>query len=414
MIIETLIYISIYLGLFVMVFYIISYFSNLPKEFKKIPDTKLPSITIIVPAWNEEEGIGKTIQSLLKIDYPKKKLEILVVDDGSKDKTYEEALKHQSSQVKVFKKKENGGKFTALNFGIEKAKGEFIVSTDADNLEVMPDALKHMVRYFENPSVMCVAPAMAISNPRGVLARIQQVEYLLGVFLRRAFASVNAIHVTPGAFSSYRKKFVQKTGGFKRAHLTEDMEMALRVQKHNYIIENSLNSIVYTIGLTRFKELLIQRRRWYVGLIRNLWDYKMLFSPRYGIMGVLVLPMAIWAIFTTIVFSLYVLFRGFFEAKRQAVLFGSINFDIFHPNMSAFILERSFLKFATTPLMVFTLLFIIVLVGYMIFAKKWVKKHSNVKYSLVLFLLFYSFIACIWWIDALIHSTVRYKKLKWR
>ena len=190
--------------------------------------------------------------------------------------------------------------------------------------------------------------------------------------------------------------------------------MALRVQKNNYIIENSLDSIVYTVGLTKFKQLLIQRRRWYVGLIRNLWDYKMLFSPRYGIMGVLVLPMAIWAIFTTIVFSLYVLFRGFFEAKRQAVLFNSINFDIFHPNMSAFILEKSFLKFATTPLMVFTLLFIIVLIGYMIFAKKWVKKHSNVKYSLVLFLLFYSFIACIWWIDALLYSTIFYKKLRWR
>lgn len=414
MIIETLIYISIYLGLFVMVFYILSYFSNPPREFKKIPDTKLPSITIIVPAWNEEEGIGKTIQSLLQIDYPKKKLEIIVVDDGSCDKTYEEALKHQCSQVKVFKKKENGGKFTALNFGIEKAKGEFIVSTDADNLEVMPDALKYMVRYFENPSVMCVAPAMAISNPKGILPRIQQVEYLLGVFLRRAFASVNAIHVTPGAFSAYRKSFVLKTGGFKRAHLTEDMEMALRVQKNNYVIENSLDSIIYTVGLPRFRELLIQRRRWYVGLIRNLWDYRILFSPKYGILGVLILPMAIWAMFTTILFSIYVLFRGFFEAKRQTTLMNSINFDIFHLNMNSFILERSFLKFATTPLIVFTLLFIILLIGYMMFAKKWVKKHSNVKYSLALFLIFYSFLACIWWIDSIIHSTIRYKKLKWR
>ncbi len=414
MIIEPLIYISIYLGLFVMVFYILSYFGKPPKNFKQIPDSKLPKVSIIVPAWNEEAGIVKTIKSLLRIDYPKDKLEIIVVDDGSSDKTYEEALKYKSSQVQVFKKKENGGKFTALNFGIERAKGEFIISTDADNLEVMPDAVKHMVRYFENPSVMCVAPAMAISNPKGILARIQQVEYLLGVFLRRAFASVNAIHVTPGAFSAYRKSFVLKTGGFKRAHLTEDMEMALRVQKHNYVIENSLNAVIYTIALTKFRPLLIQRRRWYVGLIRNLWDYRLLFSPKYGIMGILVLPMAVWAIFTSIVFSIYVLYKAFSQAKRQAILMNSINFDIFHINTNSFIFEQLWLKFSTTPLLIFTILFIIILFGYMLFAKKWVKKHSNVKYSLILFLIFYSFLACIWWIDSIIHSTLRYKKLKWR
>lgn len=414
MVMETLIYISIYLGLFIIVFYVLSYFSKPLKEFKEIPDSKLPSVTIVVPAWNEEKGIGKTIQSLLKIDYPKNKLEILVVDDGSSDKTYEEALKYKSSQVQVFKKKENGGKYTALNFGIERAKGEFIVSTDADDLEVMPDALKYMIRYFDDPNIMCVAPAMAISNPKGILPRVQQVEYLIGVFLRRVFANINTIHVTPGAFSAYRKTFIQKTGGFKKAHLTEDMEMALRIQKYHYKIENSLNSMIYTPGMSSFMKLLKQRRRWYGGGIRNYYDYRELVSPQYGILGLLIIPMTFWTIFSIILFNIYTFFKAFNNLKDQLIFYKSVNFDIFHFEFSSLLIRRAFLIFSTTPLMLFSFIFIIVLISYMIFAKIWVHKHSKIKLSVLAFILFYSPLSLIWWLDAIIHSTLLYKKIKWR
>lgn len=409
-----LIYVSIYLGLFVMVFYVFSYFSNPPKKFKKIPDSRLPFVSIIVPAWNEEAGIAKTIISLKNMDYPKNKLEIIVVDDGSSDNTFKEALKYKSSIIKVFRKDKNEGKYTALNYGIKKSRGEIIVSTDADNLEVMPDALRYMVRYFENPSVMCVAPAMAINNPKNILTRVQQIEYLLGVFLRRAFASINAIHVTPGAFSAYRKEFIKRFGGFKRAHLTEDMEMALRIQKNGYVIENSLDSVVYTGGVERFVPLLRQRRRWYVGLIRNFIDYNKLFSFKQGVMGILVLPMAIWAIFTTIVFTIYISVKMIIDINRRLALYNSVNYNIFYIDFNSYFFERSFIHFASTPLIVFTFMFIIILIGYMIFAKRWVKKHTNVGYSLVLFLIFYSFVSFVWWVNALLYSSVFYKKIKWR
>lgn len=395
-------------------FYILNYITIPQKEFKKIPDSKLPSVTIIVPAWNEEKGIGKTIKSLLKIDYPKNKLEILIVDDGSSDRTYEEALKYKSAQVQVFKKEENGGKFTALNFGIKRAKGEFVVSTDADDLEVMPDALKYMIRYFENPSVMCVAPAMAISNPKGILPRVQQVEYLIGVFLRRVFANMNTIHVTPGAFSAYRKTFIQETGGFKKAHLTEDMEMALRIQKHHYKIENSLNSMIYTPGMSSFMNLLVQRRRWYGGGLRNYYDYRELISPKHGVLGLLIIPMTFWTIFAIILFNIYTFLKALEGLKDQLIFYQSVNFDIFHFEFSSLLLRRALLIFSTNPLMLFSFIFIVVLIGYMMFAKIWVHKHSKIKLSVVAFLLFYSVLSMIWWIDAIIHSTLFHKKVKWR
>lgn len=397
-----------------MIFYTSSYF--LPKKNKTKIDLKkpLPGVSIIVPAWNEEKGIGRTIESLIKIDYPLDKLEIIVVDDGSTDKTYEAALKYKSRLVKVFRKKENGGKFTALNYGIEKSKGEIIVSTDADDLEVMSDALKKMVRYFQNPKVMCVAPTMAILNPHGVLARVQQVEYLLGVFLRRAFANMNAMHVTPGAFSAYRKSFMEKYGLFKHAYLTEDMEMALRIQKHGYIIENSIDSVIYTRVPTKFKPLVIQRRRWYSGLLRNLWDYRELFTPKYGIMALFVLPMAIVSIITTMIFTTYLSIKTIERIQHNLALMNLVDFNVFNFQFDTALFQRVILRSATTPLTLFTIFFVIILASYMIFAKKWVKKNSRVALSLVLFFFIYSFLSFVWWTVSLFYTAFARKKIVWR
>jgi cellulose synthase/poly-beta-1,6-N-acetylglucosamine synthase-like glycosyltransferase len=132
MIKEFLIYFATYLGLFVASFYILSLLENRknsPLEIK--PHSELPFVSIIVPAFNEERGIAGTIESALSIDYPKEKLEIIVVDDGSKDKTYEIASKYQSQIVKVFRMEKNSGKGAAMNLAIKKARGEFIVTMDA-------------------------------------------------------------------------------------------------------------------------------------------------------------------------------------------------------------------------------------------------------------------------------------------
>ena len=121
-----LIYISVYIGLVATTFYIISYNKDKVKKKQLFTDDELLSVTVVIPAFNEERSIGQTIESIAASDYPKGKLEIIVVDDGSKDKTLEIAKKYRSKIIKVYTKP-NGGKGTALNYAIKKAKGEIIL-----------------------------------------------------------------------------------------------------------------------------------------------------------------------------------------------------------------------------------------------------------------------------------------------
>ena len=180
--INIFVYASIYLGLVATTFFVLSYISDLKKKKLLFTDKELLSISIIIAAYNEEKSIEATIKSALDSDYPKDKFELLVIDDGSTDKTLELAKKFEKEGVRVFSK-ENGGKGSALNFGIKKAGGEIIFSMDADTF-VDPKSAKNMVRYFKDERVVSVAPTLSIYNPRGFLQRIQHIEYLSGIFLR--------------------------------------------------------------------------------------------------------------------------------------------------------------------------------------------------------------------------------------
>jgi len=410
---EIFIYTSAFIGLFAVIFYTLSIRGR--REFNKkfvFNEKKAPFVSIVIPAYNEEKGMKATMESALGIDYPRDRLEIIVVDDGSKDRTLEIAKRYSSRLVKVYHKK-NGGKGTALNYGIKRSKGEFIITMDADSI-VKPDAVKHQIAKFANPKVMCVSPIVAIYEPKGILQRIQQVEYFLGIFLREAFTSVNAVHVTPGAFSAYRREFFEKHGYFEEDNLVEDFEMALRIQSKDYIIENSMKSIVYTIPPNNLKALHVQRKRWYIGLIRNLCNYTHLFSKNYGALGLLVLPIAIVTIFISIILTLNITLRSLLDLKKELMLLDSINFNFLSTyDFSKYAIERFLFNFLSDPIMLFLVLFTFILLGYMVFAKTKVKKHSAVKFSLPLFIMFYSFLFAFWWFSSIITNFIS-KSIKWR
>jgi len=411
---EVLIYISAYVGLFAVTFYTLSLIERGKEKHPEFPEKKPPFVSILIPAWNEAKGIANSIKSLLEIDYPKNKLEVIIVDDGSVDDTYKIACKFKSKVVRVFKHLKNKGKGSALNLALSKARGEIVVTMDADNTHVSKDALKHMVAYFKNPRVMCVAPIMAIYKPKGILQRIQQVEYLLGVFLRKAFASADAIHITPGAFSAYRKSFFDKYGGFPKNNLTEDLEVALRIQSNNYLIENSLNAKVYAVAPNKFKTALKQRRRWYTGLLRNLWAYRHLFSKNYGALGIIVLPTALLTVFISVILTGYLIVHGLIELKAEILLWESINFNVLNNlEFSRFVFERYFFLIFSNPIFLIAFVFLGILAGYMIYAKKHVKEHANIKLSLIWFILFYSFFFAFWWVVSFIYTFFN-RKVSWR
>ena len=285
---------------------------------------------------------------------------------------------------------------------------------DADNTHVSVDALKNMVIYFNEPNVMCVSPAMAIYNPKGVLQRVQQVEYMLGVYLRKAFSTLNAEHITPGAFSVYRKSFFDKHGGFDEHNLTEDLEVALRIQANNYVIRTSLNAVVYTDAPNTFNGLLKQRRRWYTGLLRNLWDYRRLFSKKYGALGLIVLPVAILTFLISVLLTILISIKSIINLKNEIILLQSVNFhfsSIFEINR--FIFERYLFYFFSDPKSIFFIIFILILVGYMMFSKHFVKKYSSINLSIFLFSLFYSFLFAFWWTISFIYTLFN-RRVSWR
>ena len=211
---EVLMGVSLFLMMYFQIFLIYTYFENkrtyiIPKEVEE--PTHFPSVTVVVPAWNEEKTLAGTVNSLLALKYPADKLSIFVVDDGSTDKTYEVAKTFSRyPQVQVFTKK-NGGKHSVLNFGIEHSTSELIGCLDADSF-VDSNALKAIVPYFDNPEVMAVTPSVQIHEPNNPIRKMQSIEYKVGVFVRKTLSRFNGLYVTPGPFSIYRRTVFEQIG----------------------------------------------------------------------------------------------------------------------------------------------------------------------------------------------------------
>jgi peptidoglycan-N-acetylglucosamine deacetylase len=409
-----LLYVSIYLGLVATTFYIIGYHQDKKKKKLLFSDAELPKVSIIIPAYNEEKSIERTIESIIKSDYPKSKFEIIIVDNNSRDKTVQIIKKMQEKYngLKFYHEKKQG-KGSALNLGIKKARGDIIFSMDADTF-VDTQSVKEMTRYFKNPEVMSVTPSMLIHKPKGILQRIQQAEYLFGLFIRKAFTSVNAIHVTPGAFSAYRKSFFEKHGMYDEDNITEDLEMSLRIQYYGYTIEYSPEAPAYTIAPDKIKTLTIQRRRWYVGLMRNTWKYKKIISPKYGDLGVFVLPIAWISIFFSVFVINYFLFKIIIDAKKELVFLRSVNFDFTSIlGVSRYTIERLLFNTFSNPIIIFFLFFVIVLGIYMKFATKKVGKVKGLPITVALYFLFFATLFGFWWTVSIIYTLLN-KKVSWR
>jgi len=296
---EFLIYPFLFIAIFFESFVLVTFLSK-PARAARARGThtaRTPSVTIIIPCYNEAATVATTCESALALEYPKEKLEIILVNDGSMDRTAEIMARYANHpQVRIITK-ENGGKYTALNAGIAATHAEIIGCLDADSF-VEPDALREIIPCFEQENVAAVTAAMSIHEPRTILQRLQSAEYLSGITLRHVLASVNGLYVTPGPFSFYRRSVLEKVGLFYHGHQTEDMEMALRLQREGYVIENAPRARVYTKAPDTLRKLVRQRVRWTSGFLRNvLGEYRGLIGRRqHGTLGVLVLPLALLAV----------------------------------------------------------------------------------------------------------------------
>jgi cellulose synthase/poly-beta-1,6-N-acetylglucosamine synthase-like glycosyltransferase len=177
-----------------------------------------------------------------------------------------------------------------------------------------PDALRRTLVCFDRPAVAAAMSAISIRKPQGMLERMQSAEYTMSIFFRHALCSINAIFVTPGPFSLYRKSVIDEVGGFVYGQQTEDMEMALRLQRAGYEIDNIPGARVSTHAMDTVPKLVRQRMRWSSGFFRNvLFDYRDLLSVKYGPLGFLILPFGLiapFAILTVSAFTIYNIVRA--------------------------------------------------------------------------------------------------------
>ncbi|HUY05384.1 MAG TPA: glycosyltransferase [Candidatus Paceibacterota bacterium] len=308
---EVLTFPFLFLAIFFESFVLVTLLSKPARAARaRVPGEAAPTVAVIVPCWNEATTVAATCESLLALDYPVDKLEIILVDDGSTDATPAAMAPFAAHpQVRVVRK-ENGGKHTALNAGIAMTEAEFIGCLDADSF-VDPAALREIVPCFAEPKVAAVTAAMSIHQPKNMLQHMQNAEYTFGITLRHTLASINGLYVTPGPFSFYRRSTVNELGGFRHGHQTEDMEMALRLQHAGYEIENAPRARVYTKSPDTLLALIKQRTRWTSGFLRNvLGEYRSLIGSRkHGVLGMLVLPTAVIAIGSTLLLFSVMLFQ---------------------------------------------------------------------------------------------------------
>jgi cellulose synthase/poly-beta-1,6-N-acetylglucosamine synthase-like glycosyltransferase len=250
---------------------------------------KWPTVTLAVPAYNEEDSIAMTLESILDVDYPEDKLEVIVVDDGSQDDTAEVVKNYTDDKRVKLIEQENKGKGGALNTALEASESVFFGCVDADS-RLKDDSVKNIISNFDDDTA-AIASAMKVYEPSNLLQKIQWMEYLVGIFMRNILGMINAIYVTPGPLSIYRRDVVEDMGGFDEESLVEDQEICFRLQKHHWKVKHSRKGEVYTIAPDNLRGYYNQRRRWYRGSLENMIKYKeMIFNRDYGDFGMFALP----------------------------------------------------------------------------------------------------------------------------
>jgi len=386
-------------------------------ELFKVPNNKIlkrkPLVSLIVPAFNEEETVAQSIHSLTKVSY--KHVEFIFLNDGSSDNTSkiisEEIKKLHKKGDKRFRfvdNKINKGKAATLNQGIKLAKGEFIACMDADTV-VEKDIFQKVLVEFTGKEIGAVTVSVEVKNKNKLLNKIISVEFNLGLsLLLRIFSFAGVVWVTPGPFSIYRKSVLDEIGSFDSKSMVEDHEIAFRINSAGYKIKNTMHAHVWAFMPETFKGSYIQRRRWYSGSIITMFEHKdKLFKKKQGLFSFFI-PFNMFIIFLSLVMFVATSTLLLIKLIKQFIFFSQTGFNFFaHWN---FIFDP--LYYGRINLMgasMFLMVIVFILVG-LILSKRSLKENP---WGILLFPFFYIFYQIYWW-GAVISTITKRGKIKWR
>jgi cellulose synthase/poly-beta-1,6-N-acetylglucosamine synthase-like glycosyltransferase len=247
-----------------------------------------PSLTILIPAHNEEKVLRRTIETVFEASYPDK--EIIVIDDGSADRTYQIAQSYSADGVKVIQRP-NGGKSVALNHGMRFARGEIVVIVDADSM-VGKNTFLELVQPFKDPEVAAVAGNIKVLNRENWITRCQALEYIASINIyRRALDIFGSVTVVPGALGAYRREVLEGSGFYDSDTLVEDFDLTVKALKTGKVVKACNSAISYTEAPASVGELIKQRLRWNRGNFQALWKHRdVAFNSRFGFLQKLSFP----------------------------------------------------------------------------------------------------------------------------
>jgi len=235
------------------------------------PDYR-PTLSVIIPAYNEARVIEASVRRVLASDYPA--LQLIVADDGSKDETSAIVRRAFGDDPRVtLLTLANGGKASALNRALREAQGEVIIALDADT-QFEPDTIAKLARWFSDPAIGAVAGNAKVGNRHNLVTRWQAVEYVTAQNLeRRALARFDAMMVVPGAVGAWRKSALDQVGGYPEDTLAEDQDLTIAIQRAGWRVAYDTDAVAWTEAPETFRALSKQRYRWAFGTLQCLWKH---------------------------------------------------------------------------------------------------------------------------------------------
>lgn len=268
----TLTWIVLTASTYISIYYLLMLLEN--RKRKESPQGE-PAVTVVVPAYNEEENIYESLESIYDLDYPKDKLQVVFVDDGSRDGTLGSAKRfareHADVRMILVRHRRNKGKAAALNTALRMTKTPYFVTMDSDSF-VKPDALRELLRYAGDNAV--VTPAVIPKRTSKRLDRLQAIEYIYGNYLANMLSGFDAQMVAPGPFSLFKTKVLRDIGGFDETSPTEDLEIVYRIRERGYRVGMNYRAIVKTDTPTSLWDLIRQRRRWHLGFFDTVEKHR--------------------------------------------------------------------------------------------------------------------------------------------
>ncbi|HET7437703.1 MAG TPA: glycosyltransferase [Thermoanaerobaculia bacterium] len=311
-----------FLLLLILRHFVLIWFSYLHQRELAHQDTQTnyPFISIIVPAFNEGEVIQASLSSLLELRYPY--YEIIAVDDGSTDGTYEKMKEfegnHYGVKVQVIRK-ENSGKADTLNYGIRRSRAPIVVCMDSDS-RLTPDALRYAIRHFNDPNVGAVAGNVKVINRHNIWTKLQALEYVEGLnIVRKAQAFFRSVNVIPGPIGIFRRSAIEGTGGYDSDTFAEDFDMTVKILAEGWKINYEPKAIAYTEAPEELLDVIKQRYRWSRGILQALRKQKGLLVRSSGTVTT---PLSLWyMIFEGLVWPAMNIFANLFFVYI-ALMFG--------------------------------------------------------------------------------------------